>query len=202
MLCIVGTTGLSIRRWDFEEGKSLGPDWVVPFSSFSQKPEERPFAFENRARALKPVEFDAGATVKVAFTKGADRGGNKHDFFTVSFPPAVKGQERSNDYEVALELKKGDVERCLVAKRVFSPKYMYGVASETEPVVCNFAAEEVPPGWLIRFVARPVTAYGVKGEPIATPWEFRAWGKDAKEAAAIARELNLPAYMKVKKLKS
>ena len=198
MLCIVGTTGFSIRRWDFEEGKSLGPDWVVPFSSFSQKPEERPFSFERRARALKPVEFGPKAKVKVDFTNGTDRGGNKRDFFTVSFPPAVKGQERSNDYEVALELKKGDVERCLVAKRVFSPKYMYGVASETEPVVCNFAAEEVPPGWLLRFVVRPVTSFGVKGEAISTPWEFRAWGKTAKEAEAIARELNRRAFLKKK----
>ena len=198
MLCVVGTKGFSVRRWDFEEGKSLGPDWVVPFSSFAQKPEERPFSFANRARTLKPVEFDSKAKVKVDFTKGVDRGGNKHDFFTVSFPSAVNGLERSNDYEVALELKKGDVERCLVAKRVFSSKYMYGVDSETEPITCNFAAEEVPPGWLLRFIVRPVTSFGVKGDVISTPWEFRAWGKTAKEAAAIAHELNLPPYLKKK----
>ena len=198
LLCTVGTTGFAVRRWDFEEGKSLGPDWVVPFSSFSQKPEERPFSFANRARTLKPVAFDPQAKVKVDFTKGTDRGGNEHDFFTVSFPPAVNGLERSNDYEVALELKKGDVERCLVAKRVFSSKYMYGVASETVPVACNFAAEEVPPGWLLRFVVRPVTSFGVKGEAISTPWEFRAWGKNAKEAEAVARELNRPPASKKK----
>ena len=65
------------------------------------------------------------------------------------------------------------------------------------PSLC--AAEEIPMGWLIRFVARPVTAFGVKGEPISTPWEFRAWGKNAKAAAAIARELNLPPYRRKKK---
>ena len=84
-------------------------------------------------------------------------------------------------------------------KRVYSSRYMYGVESDTLLVSCNFAAEEVPPGWLIRFVARPVTAFGVKGEAIATPWEFRAWGKSAKEAALIAHEMNLPAYLKKKK---
>jgi hypothetical protein len=98
-----------------------------------------------------------------------------------------------------VELQKGDVERCLVSKRVYSPRYLYGVESETVPVICNFAAEEVPPGWLIRFVVRPVTAFGVKGDPIATPWEYRAWGKTAKEAEKIAREMNLPAYLKKKK---
>ena len=201
MLCIVGEKGLSIRRWDFEEGKMLGPDWTIPYSCFAQKPDERPYGYVKRGCAMQPVEFGAGAEkkMKVEFTKGTDRGGNKHDFFTVSFPPAVNGLERADDYEVSVELQKGDVERCLVAKRVYSPRYMYGVESETVPVACNFASEEVPQGWLIRFVARPVTAYGVKGRPIATPWEFRAWGKSAKDAAAIARELNLPAYMKKKK---
>ena len=189
LFCIVGTKALSIRRWDFEEGKALGQDWVVPLSSFAQKASARPFAPANRAKALRPVEFGKKAAVKVAFTKGVDRGKNKHDFFTVSFPPAVKGLERANDYEVTLELKKGDVERCLVSKRVFSPRYLYGVESETEPVVCNFSSEEVPQGWLLRFVVRPVTSFNVKGEPIATPWEFRAWGKTAKEAAAIAKKM-------------
>ena len=201
MLCIVGTRGFLIRRWEFREGKIMGPDWVVPFSCFAQKPEEKPYNYEHRAKTLRPVEFAAGAEkkFKIEFTKGTDRGGNKHDFFTVSFPPAVKGLERADDYEVSVELKKGDVERCLVAKRVYSSRYMYGVESDTLLVSCNFAAEEVPPGWLIRFVARPVTAFGVKGEAIATPWEFRAWGKSAKEAALIAHEMNLPAYLKKKK---
>ena len=200
LLCIVGTKGALIRRWDFEEGKMLGPDWVVPFASFTQKPEEKPYSNEYRTKTVLPVEFAAGAEkkLKIDFTKGTDRGGNKHDFFTVSFPPAVKGLERADDYEVSVELQKGDVERCLVAKRVYSPRYLYGVASETLPVTCNFSAEEVPPGWLVRFVARPVTAFGVKGKPIATRWEFRAWGKTAKEAAAIAHELNLPPYLKKK----
>ena len=198
MICTVGTKAFSIRRWDFEEGQILGPDWVVPFSTFTQRPEERPFAFANRAKSMKPVEFGAKAAVKVDFTKGKDRGGNRHEFFTVSFPPAVRGLERANDYEVSLELKKGAVERCLVAKRVYSPMYMHGVASETVPVTCNFAAEEVPKGWLLRFVVRPVTTFGVKGGAIATPWEYRVWGANAKKAAAIARKLNLPAHRKVK----
>ena len=200
LLCIVGTKGLSIRRWEFEEGKLLGPDWVVSFASFRQKPDEKPYSYAYRTKTSHPVEFASGAQkkFKIEFTKGTDRGGNRHDFFTVSFPPAVNGLERANDYEVSVELQKGSVERCLVSKRVYSPRYLYGTESETVPVSCNFAAEEVPPGWLIRFVARPVTAFGVKGEPIATPWEFRAWGKTAKEAAEIARELNLPPYLKKK----
>ena len=199
MLCLVGTKAFSVRRWEFEEGRILGPDWVVPFSSFSQRPEDRPFAFANRAKSLRPVEFGAKASVKVDFTKGVDRGGNKHDFFTVSFPPAVRGLERANDYEVSLELKKGSMERCIGTKRVYSPKYLYGVTSETEPVICNFSSEEVPEGWLLRFVVRPVTTYNVKGAPISTPWEYRAWGKTSEQAEAIARKLNSKKIAKVNK---
>ena len=119
--------------------------------------------------------------------------------FTVSFPPALRGLERSNDYEVTLELKKDVVERSLVSKRVFSPRYMYGVTSETEPVICNFSSEEVPEGWLLRFVVRPVTTYNVKGAPISTPWEYRAWGKTSEQAEAIARKLNSKKIAKVNK---
>jgi hypothetical protein len=48
---------------------------------------------------------------------------------------------------------------------------------------------------------RPVTSFGVKGGSIATPWEYRGWGKNAKEAEAVAREMNLPEYQKAKKAK-
>ena len=111
----------------------------------------------------------------------------------------MRGLERSNDYEVTLELKKDVVERSLVSKRVFSPRYMYGVTSETEPVICNFSSEEVPEGWLLRFVVRPVTTYNVKGAPISTPWEYRAWGKTSEQAEAIARKLNSKKIAKVNK---
>ena len=36
-------------------------------------------------------------------------------------------------------------------------------------------------------------------DAVGIPWEFRAWGKNAKEAEKIAREMNLPAYLKKKK---
>ena len=34
----------------------------------------------------------------------------------------------------------------------------------------------------MRFVVRPHNSFGVAGRPIATPWEFRLWGKTDKEA--------------------
>ena len=51
------------------------------------------------------------------------------------------------------------------------------------------------------FSVRPVTSFGVKGGSLATPWEYRGWGKNAKEAEAVAREMNLPEYRKAKKVK-
>ena len=86
----------------------------------------------------------------------------------VDFPPALK--PRANDYEVTVELRQCDMERVLLQKRVYSPRYMYAEEMETEPVRCLFTPEEVPDGWLVRYVVRPMNAFGAKGDPIATPF--------------------------------
>ena len=162
--------GIVFRRWEFEYDLSLGPDWVVPFSSFSLPPDEKPFSPEQRRKALPVPSFAGDEKIVIAETSGKDRAGNQHRMLKVSFPP-VNGTDgrspRATDYEVTAVLCQGDVERVLCQKRVFSPRHMFGDRMDTEPVVCLFSKEEVPDGWRIRWEVRPVNAYGAKGAPIS-----------------------------------
>ena len=90
----------------------------------------------------------------------------------VSFPPALPAADgaRANDYEVSLELRHGEVERIILQKRVYSPKYHAATELDNKPVKCLFAADEIPSGWELRFTARPVNAFGRKGAAISSKW--------------------------------
>ena len=172
--CTVHEHGMVVRRWEFEYDMPLGPDWVIPFSSFDLPPEERPFSFARRAQTVPAPEFPSDAHLSLEATAGKDRLGRAHGMYAVKFPPApaTSTTPRANDYEVSLELQQDDMERIIMQKRVFSPRYLYGAAMDTLPVECLFAEEEVPQKHLLRFVARPVNSFGVKGKPIATTWQM------------------------------
>ena len=172
-LCIVHDRALVVRRWEFEQDKPVGPDWIVPFSSFSQGRDERPFSFAVREKAVGVAEFPKEAKVSVAApVKGEKRDGTESMMTAVSFPPALPAADgvRANDYEVSLELRHGEVERIILQKRVYSPKYHAATEMDNKPVKCLFAADEIPSGWELRFTARPVNAFGRKGAAISSKW--------------------------------
>ena len=50
-----------------------------------------------------------------------------------------------------------------------------------EPVECLFAEEEVPERHLLRFVVRPVNAFGGKGTPVVTTWRMMSLKSIYKE---------------------
>ena len=181
--CTVHEHGMTVRRWEFEHDMPLGPDWVIPFASFRLPAEERPFAFGVRAKTEKAPMFPADASISISRAEGKDRCGRTHRMYAVKFPPAPATAEtpRANDYEVSLELRQNDVERIILQKRVFSPRYLYGAAMDTLPVECLFAEEEVPERHLLRFVVRPVNAFGGKGAPIATAWRMLSLKSISKE---------------------
>lgn len=173
LLCIVHDHAMVIRRWEFTHDKAVGPDWVVPLSSFVQSPAERPFAFANREQTVGVAEFPPKAKVKVGKPlKGKKRDKSEHMMTPVKFPPALPTKEgfRANDYEVTLEQRHGEVVRTLLQKRVYSSLYHYGTDMDVKPVQCLFAADEIPSGWELRFTVRPVNAFGRKGEPISSNW--------------------------------
>ena len=41
---------------------------------------------------------------------------------------------------------------------------------DNQNVKCLITPEEVPSGWTVRYVVRPVNAFGVKGDAISTPF--------------------------------
>ena len=168
LLCIVYGNAVVLRRWEFEYDVPLGPDWIIPIASFSLPAAEKPFSYDLRKKTLPVPQFADDAKIKLSRAKSKDRSGAGHNMRVVEFPPALN--PRANDYEVSVELQQGDMERILVQKRVFSPRYLYGESMETEMVKCLFTPEEVPDGWNVRYVVRPVNAFGVKGEPICTPF--------------------------------
>lgn len=172
-LCIVHDDAVVIRRWEFEYDLQLGPDWVIPISSFRLPAERRPFDFENRAKEMPAPTFASDAKVAIKRpVEGKDRSGERHLMTAVEFPPArsTDAAPRADDYEVSLELRQGDVERVICQKRVYSPRYLYAEEMDDQNVSCNFADTEIPVGWDIRYVVRPVNAFGRKGNPIFTPW--------------------------------
>lgn len=163
------------RRWNFANDTCLGPDWTLPLDSFVLPADEKPFAPSVRARTCPVPAFAADAKVSVRFTEGKDRGGVAHRFFQVEFLPAEKTDRtpRADEYSVVLEIRRGDLVRTFLEKRVFFPDCLTGQESRDRPVVCPFTEAEVPDSWATRFVVRPHNAFGVAGEPIATPWEGR-----------------------------
>ncbi|MBQ6007183.1 MAG: metallophosphoesterase [Kiritimatiellae bacterium] len=179
--------GMVFKRWNFATDVSLGEDWIVPFSSFRLPPDKKPYSPEVRAKTCPVPQFAPGAEVSVACTEGEDRSKAKHRFFQVEFPPAQTAA-RADEYSVTLELRRCDLVRTLVERRVFAPDYMTGVVDPATPVTCRFPEADVPEGWDLRFVVRPMNAYAVAGAAISTPWEYRLWGKTDEEARAAFKK--------------
>lgn len=181
--CIVYENALVVRRWDFANDGSIGPDWVVPFSSFAQRASERPFSPEVRERTVPPPEFAPDAKVSLSMTRAKNRLNQLRDMVAVTFPPAVPTADglRTDDYEVTLELFDYDVTKILAQHRVYSPRYMHPVKLDTEPVTCLVDASEFPPDRrTIDVVVRPCNVFGRKGRPIT------ARILDMKDLAAVA----------------
>lgn len=159
------------QRMDYASGRPLGPDWVVPL------PFDGSMSFARRTACDTAPQFAAGAKIMLS----ADEKGRS----VVSFPPALE-PIRAFDYEVTLEVRDVDVVRPQRVKHVFSSVFHRSPDLETFPVTCVFAADDVPRQYLnawdnnrpldpdqglsYRFLARPCTCFGTKGEAIATAW--------------------------------
>ena len=168
-LCTVYENAMVIRRWEFTNDAPLGPDWVIPFSSFSQSAEERPFNFGVRSRALPTPSFAKGAEVSVSLVTAKNRLGEMRDMVRVAFPPAAQTADglRADDYEVTLEMVDFEVTKVLSQHRVYSQRYTYPASLDTEEVYCLVEAAEFPTDRRhLRISVRPCGPFGAKGEPI------------------------------------
>lgn len=173
-LCRVYDDALVVRRWEFENDGALGPDWVLPFSSFALPAASRPFAFEMRRKDFPIPQFASNAKVTLAHVKADNRLGELREMVAVSFPPALQTSEglRADDYEVTLEMFDFGIVKVLSQHRVYSPRYTHPAEMDTEQIVCLVDAAEFPADRRVVMVSvRPVNAFGVKGEPIKTLYE-------------------------------
>ena len=145
---------LEIERREFVYGKSLGPNWIVPFAAGRED-----FSFAARAAKRTAPEFAAEAKVEVALQEEKDR-----KLVRVTFPSArpVDGC-RPYDYEVSAILIADDVDLVQAQRRVFDSAFYLPEDMAVKPAVCDFAADELPNKGNYRFTVRPIECYGKKG---------------------------------------
>ena len=155
-----------ISRHDFRFGQILGPDWVIPLPLSG----DRPFAYARRAQTEPVPVFPDGAEVSVTRRMKKDRTGKERDIYEVTFPAAVSkvGAPRAHDYEVQIETFRRGIGKIEATKRVFSTRCMFGEGEDLKtPVVCDFDVDCVPDDLSLRFIARPLNAFGRRGEEIS-----------------------------------
>ena len=155
---------LVIERIDvLHNGEAVAEPWVVPW------PNDGRAAYEMRGKAAGVPQFAAGAKVSVLKRLGKDRAGTVTNQAVVSFPPAgsTETTPRAYDYEVTAILSKGVISRIVSQKRVYSPKCYWPERYDTNDVVCVFGRAEIPDNHeSVKFIVRPMNAWGRGGEPI------------------------------------
>jgi len=163
---------LEIERIDvLHDGAAVAEPWLVSL------PNDGSAAYERRGKCAPVPQFAAGAKVAVKTRRGKDRSGMETDQVVVTFPPAQK--PRAYDYEVTAVLTKGVVNRIVSQKRVYSSKCYWPVNCDTNDVTCIFGRSELSDNHeSVRFVVRPLNAWGVGGRAIeSSPAEY--WRKGA-----------------------
>ena len=165
---------LVVERIDvLHNGEPVAEPWIVPW------PNDRSVGYEARGKTAGVPRFAAGAKVSVSKRRGRDRAGKECDQVVVSFPPAgsTKTTPRAYDYEVTAVLSKGVVSRIVSQKRVYSSKCYWPERFDANDVVCVFGRAEIPDNHeSVKFVVRPMNAWGKAGEAIESePDEY--WSK-------------------------
>ena len=164
---------LVVDKMEFHNGDELGR-WVVPV------PFASPLSFECRAGYYAVPQFskDASSAIRLSRAPGEDRYKNPEDQVSVFFPtvtgaPAesVDVPVRAFDYEVCVEMEDFDTVKTICTKRVLSVGYHLASARDLADVCCVFAVRELSSYRRWRFAIRPCNCYGVKGDPIYSPWQ-------------------------------
>lgn len=146
-------------------GEPVAVPWVIPW------PNDGSASFEARGRDVPAPQFSPGAKVSARMIDGGDRAGNAQRQVEVRFPAAqsTATTPRAYDYEVQAVLRKALVTRVVCTKRVYSPKCYWPEKYDRGDVVCLFGRAEIPNNHdSVTFVVRPLNAWGIAGEPIAS----------------------------------
>lgn len=156
---------LVIARRDLTHDAKYGPDWVVPLDVKSPAN----WSFANRAKIVPAPEFPSGSEVTLAAGVGKNAIHQKTEQLTVKFPLAASTEKtpRAYEYEVKAEVRKADVWRTAVEKRVFPPRAIWAEEFEDQGGLCVFAFSELPnDADEYRFTVTPMNSYAVRGRPL------------------------------------
>lgn len=156
---------LTLEKWDIGNGLPLADNWVIPLRDGS-------FSWKERAERATAPEFSKGAAVSVTTGHGEDRYGVEQDQVTVHFPTVKGGKKavRAHDYEVQVEIEDVDLQKTVLTKYVYSPKFYLAPEKDADETVCVFGVSELPEGKRYRFAVRPRECFGKKGGAIYSDW--------------------------------
>ena len=155
------------ERRDLEQNAALGPDWVCPLPACVDE-ASRPYSFAASEARAKVPQFAADAKVTVSTRSAKDRLKRTCDQMVVSFPSARSDGPtgRLIEYEVTVENLHFGFTRIHTQKRVMAAGHVYADESAVKTDECAFALSELPENADIRFVIRPLNAFGHAGRPI------------------------------------
>lgn len=148
-----------IRR-DFQNGCSLGPDWVQPLPAAKDAPA---MGFAERAAKETPPAFPAGAKVEVRAVQGKPRKGDPVDALEVVFPSANAVGTRAFTYEVRMTGEGEPLVREVIAEGFDQPPTSVQAKSPSRIVL---AKADLPKGARLACDVTPVSSLGVRGRPI------------------------------------
>ena len=171
MLMQVWDHVIVLDRYDFDRMEKLDESWVIPILHNSR--EERPFAFENRAKQTLAPEFPKDAKITLEYRDGKNRRGTPTRQLAVRFPAAqsLGWKQRVYDYEVSAELVDYDTVKPHVTKRVYQKGVELNVRHVAKDAECVFALSELPAAKkLLRFSVTPINCYGKRGRTIYAPY--------------------------------
>ena len=148
-----------IRR-DFQNDRSLGPDWVQPLPSRAEAPS---MGFAERAAKETPPAFAPGAAIAVKAVQANPRKGEPVEALDVSFPAANANATRAFTYEVRVTGEGEPLVREVVAEG-------FDQAPDSEwanrPSRIVLAKAELPKGDQLSIAVTPVSSLGVRGKTI------------------------------------
>ena len=151
-----------IRR-DFQNDRSLGPDWVQPLPSRAQSPA---MGFAERAAKETPPSFAPGAAITMKPLTARPRKGEPVEAIDVEFPAANASATRSFVYEVRVTGEGEPLVREVIAEG-------FDQAAESEwanrPSRVILAKAWLPRGERLEVAVTPVSSLGVRGKAI-TAW--------------------------------
>ena len=161
-----------IKRREFAEGGSLGPDWIVPIGHCNPHPFEK----EEVKKVIGEPQFRANVKLVVKLEERVGVGERNNSalelelktptVLRVLIPPADGNPDsRVYAYEVSVV---GDDESKKLVKATYAAGCNMGIGHETDGGVTTLliSADELPPGDELTVAVRPLSSLGTAGAPI------------------------------------